>query len=166
MINFSEEEINFINTYDTENKEIFFYLFYLCKKYPNGVYDFNKMLNKIFRHRIKNEYIVNIIGEKYEEKPFYVYIHSFSIVLKLNDFMYNFFDYNDIAFTINDNKEYDNEIILYYKKESNPEKYTCCERCGKIIERVTNRKYCKSCAKTIRKERDRLRVRKYRKKKI
>lgn len=163
MIYFSKREIEFINFYNANNKEVFFCLFYLCKKYPDGVYDFNKKLNKIIKHRIKNEDIVNIIGEKGTEKPFYVYISSFNITLKLNDFMYNLFDYNDLAFKINNNEEYYNELVLYYKKYLNPQKYICCEKCDKIIEKSSNNiKYCKKCAKIVKNEKNKLRVRKHR----
>lgn len=162
MVYFSREEINFIDDYDINNKEIFFYLFYLCKKYPSGIYNFNKKINKTFKHRIKNEEFISIIGEKGSEKPFYIYISSYSITLKLSEFMINLFNSNNIEFMIDDNYEYCDEVIFYYRMHLNPKGYDYCKVCNKIIKKNTTQKYCKRCAKTVKNEQNKLRVRKYR----
>lgn len=70
-------------------------------------------------------------------------------------------NFGDIAFEMTDLRDF----VLYYEKYFNPDKFGSCCNCDKIIRLKNNKtKFCKSCAKEIKKEQDRIADKKYKQK--
>lgn len=157
-VEITDGEIKLINSLDKiELRKMMFVLLVVWKfrGMPKRFKISNEDLMKLSQVRVNNStfwnYIYQITQTKmlsmveYKNKSYYrIHIDTFeeNSILKINDF---------------------DNIIYYYLSLVEPEKYSLCKECGKIIKLTSNRqKYCRDCWKNINQEQTKLRVQKYR----
>lgn len=148
-ISFSHEELNFIHSFDDDiiERELFIF-FCLYKCYEKKPFNYSK---KVFCKDCKidaSEYDVKEIIESQESgNLFYKKIQGRRDGgILASDYIKSLYNENNIAFVID---KYD-DVIYYYEKYINPDKYLLCEKCGQIIKKNGAQKYCKDCSKKAR----------------
>lgn len=160
-ISFSYEELSFIHSFNNDiiEKELFIF-FCLYKCYGKKPFNYSKRtFCKDCKIDISDYNIRNFVKNCDSENLFYKKIAGKKDGGFLaSNYIKSLYNENNIAFTID---KYD-DVVYYYERYINPDKYLLCQKCGRIIKKNAAQKYCTTCSKEIKKINTRNRVRKYR----
>lgn len=141
-VEITDKEIDLINTLETiELRKIMFILLVIWK--------FKGMPK---RFRVSNKDLMDLSGVKVNSDTFWNYIYQITQTKMLSMVEYKNKSYYRIHIDVDGNllfkiSNYDN-LINYYLRLIEPNKYKECEECGAVIKITSNRvKYCKRCWK-------------------
>lgn len=160
-ISFSYEELDFIHSFNDDiiERELFI-MFCLYKCYGKKPFGFSKRtFCKDCKIDISEYDVKKIIKSQDSDNIFYKKIQGRKDGgILASDYIKSLYNENNISFTIDC---YD-DVIYYYERYINPDKYLFCEKCGRIIKKNAAQKYCTTCSKEIKRINTRNRVKKYR----
>lgn len=158
-ISFSYEELSFIHSFNNDiiERELFI-LFCLYKCYGRKPFNYSKRtFCKDCKIDISEYDVKEIIKSQDSDNIFYKKIQGKKDGgILASDYIKSLYNENNIAFTI----DYYDDVVYYYERYLDPNKYLLCERCGRAIKKNShNAKYCKECADILRNHKKQSRVR-------
>lgn len=149
-ISFSYEELEYIHSFNNYivEKELFI-MFCLYKCYGKKPFGFAKRtFCKDCKIDISEYNIKEIITTQESDNLFYKKIQGEKDGgILASNYIKSLYNENNVAFVVD---KYD-DVIYYYERYINPDKYLLCEKCGQIIKKNnSNIKYCRECSNIIK----------------
>lgn len=148
-ISFCQKEVDFIKKYNKNEGRIIFYIMCICKmKRSNYINVVNWSIRNEYNDCMNSKSVDNIIRKLNAEKIIkskmtHLKNGEVGFVTIISEEIINMYDENPI-FTFTN---IGNIKLLFDYVVGNNKKVIFCEKCGVIVEKTPNKKYCDSCIK-------------------